>query len=147
MLMKRRNLSRFNIDGHGVIKHNVELESVNLNLHGICDAILETSNETVILEFKNSSNYKVTTGAKVQVAAYVMLYEEMTKKEISRGFVLCGTKAKSYEITIDSKLRQKVIDIRNKILHTIKACYIPSSSATENQCSQCEFLNFCGDRF
>lgn len=147
MLMRRRNLSRFNIHGCGVIKHNVELQSDKLNLHGICDAILETGNETCVLEFKNSANFKVTTGTKVQLAAYAMLYEERARKEISRGFVLYGTKAKTYEITINSELKAKVLEIRDRISDTIRQCYIPSSAASEKKCSQCEFMNFCADRF
>lgn len=147
MLMNRRNLSRFDIKSDGVIKNTVELYGEKLNLHGICDAVLETSSEVAILEFKNTSNNKVTAGTAVQLTAYAMLYEEQFHKPVRRGFVLYGTKAKSIEIVFNPELRQKTINIKNCILEIIKHAYIPDSSADEKKCGQCEFINFCADRF
>lgn len=147
LLMRRRNFSRFNINCEGMLKVDVELYSEHLNLHGICDAVIETAEEVAILEFKNSPNYKISMGTKVQIAAYAMLYEEQFNKSISKGFVLYGIKGKTFEINIDSELRQKTLNIRDSVFDIIEKCYIPDSSANESKCSQCEFFNFCADRF
>lgn len=147
MLMKRRNLSRFNINNIGFIKDNVELYSEKLNLHGICDAVIETAEASFVLEFKNSSYYKISLATSVQLAAYAMLYEENFNKHVEKGFVLYGTKAKILEIKIDQELKDRTLDIRDKILETIKRSYIPNSPADETKCSQCEFFNFCADRY
>lgn len=147
MLMKRRNLSRFNINKVGIIKNNIELYSEKLNLHGICDAVIECPERSFVLEFKNSSFCRLSTGTSVQLAAYAMLYEENFKNHVETGFVLYGTKAKTFEIKIDQKLREKTLGIRDKIIEITQYSNIPSSPADETQCGQCEFFNFCADRF
>jgi len=35
----------------------------------------------------------------------------------------------------------------NKIKNIVKNDMLPNSSANENRCGQCEYLNFCDDRF
>lgn len=148
-LLQRRNLSRFGIgtDQKWVIKSNVELYSEIYSLHGICDAVVSTSKGSFILEFKNYENVKLNLGAKIQLAAYSMLYEEKYKVDIKYGFILFGTKAKTIELQINNDLRKKVIQTRDNIISIIEKGTLPSSAATEKQCSQCEFFNFCADRY
>ena len=148
MLQKRRNLSRFGIQSnYSTIENNVVLYSENLKLHGVCDAILKTDSDVFILEFKSSENISLNFGAQIQIAAYSMIYEEQIKSTIKRGFILYGNKAKTFEVNIDFELRNKVIKIRDAILEDLNDCVMPYSSAGENKCCQCEFFNFCADRY
>lgn len=149
LLLKRRNLSRYGINGESNWKifNNVELYSESLCMHGICDSVVQSSEGTFILEFKNSESVSSNLGARIQLAAYSMLYEQKYDCEIKKGFIIYGAKAKTFEVSIDSTIRTKVINTRNCIIESTSKGHIPSSSASENKCSQCEFFNFCSDRF
>lgn len=147
MLSKRRNLSRFGISTIGKISFNVELYSDQLSLHGICDAILSADSELSIIEFKNSDYDKFTIGTAVQLCAYAMLCEEKYGEIIKQCFVLYGSKGKTRKVNIDASIRSKTLEIRDHIIKKLKKADIPPSSAEENKCGQCEFFNFCADRF
>ena len=54
---------------------------------------------------------------------------------------------KTYTILCDNEKREKVKKLIDTIITMIKDQKIPASSASEYQCSQCEFLNYCNDRF
>lgn len=148
MLNKRRNLSRYGIDSENwTILHNVELFSETKSLHGICDAIIKAPLENILLEFKNTENLFNNTGSKIQLCAYALCYEEMFQTNVNRGFILYGKKGKCYEIAFDNELREKTEKTRDAIIKTIIKGTLPDSSAESNKCSQCEFFNFCSDRF
>lgn len=148
MLSKRRNLSRFGIEGAFKISSNVRLRSEELKLHGICDAILHLeSNEIVPLEFKLQEVVKYSRGATVQLAAYAMLAEESLRADVRRGYILFGTKGKVLPVTIDCELKHSVKKISEQILADAEGYRLPDTCATEQQCAQCEYQNFCADRF
>lgn len=149
MLLKRRNLSRFGItpELEWTIHNNVELYSEHINLHGVSDAVVKTPNGDFLLEFKNSEHIKSNLGAKIQLAAYSMIYEEKYNTEIKYGFILYGTKAKTFVLQINNEIKDKVIEIRDHIFSFTDYGILPSTSATENKCSQCEFFNYCSDRY
>ena len=77
----------------------------------------------------------------------VIVYEQMTGKEINSGYILFGKKAKVSEVTIDERLKATVLNIVSEIHNTIESSLLPLSSSSENKCCQCEFFNFCADRF
>ena len=147
MLSKRRNLSRFGISTIGNVSFNVEVYSDNLSLHGICDAILFTESELCVIEFKNSEYEKFSLGTAVQLCAYSMLCEEKYGVEVKQCFVLYGNKGNTRRASIDASIRSKTLEVRDSIIHNLKKADIPPSSAEENKCGQCEFFNFCADRF
>lgn len=148
MLNKRRNLSRYGIDSEEwTITHNHELYGEQVSLHGICDAIISTPTEDVILEFKSTENLFNYAGSSVQLCAYALCYEEMSSRTIRRGFILYGKKGKCHEVNFNEILREKVIKTKDEILKMINTGTLPDSPAESNKCSQCEFFNFCSDRF
>lgn len=148
MLNKRRNLSRYGIKSDNwQVFQNVELSSERENLHGICDTVIRTPDEVIIVEFKNSEVLYNIAGAKLQACAYSLCYEETFRIEIKRGFILYGCKGKCYEITFDDALRSKTKTVRDDIIKIIQKGTMPDSSAEQSKCSQCEFFNFCSDRF
>ena len=149
ILQKRRNLSRYGIkmENDWEIHSNIELFSDKLHIHGICDAVVKCSSKTFILEFKNSESVSDNTGARIQLAAYSMVYEDIYGVELTEGFIIYGAKAKTFKVSIDQSIRKKVIDIRDEIFASMKSGILPVSSAAEKKCSQCEFFNFCADRY
>ena len=146
LLSKRRSFEKYKLKDSS-LRFNVELKSNKLGLHGICDAVLENDKQAIIFELKNKENISNNLGARIQLAAYSLVYEQMTGKEIKRGFILFGKKAKTFEVAIDKTLIENVFNILSEIHNIIEDTLFPLSSASEYKCCQCEFFNFCADRF
>ena len=125
---------------------DIKLYNDSLGLHGICDGAIFTENEVIPLEFK-LSEVSPPMGARLQLAAYAMLLEYQEKIKISRGFVLYGQKGHTLEVIVDIKLRAEVLTVANLIRKACKKAIVPHTAATESQCAQCEYQNFCADRF
>lgn len=150
MLNKRRNLSRYAVgeNGKATITHNIRMKSGKLKMHGICDGILHDGlDNDYILEFKSQAMKTINLGTAIQMTAYAMIHEEMTGKRIERGFLLSGERGKTLELIISESLRTKVTSIKEEILSIAESGLMPASPADERKCGQCEFLNFCGDRY
>jgi CRISPR-associated exonuclease Cas4 len=54
---------------------------------------------------------------------------------------------KFYKIDITKKHKIDFIEVLKSIEKIVKNDILPNSSANENQCIQCEYLNYCDDRF
>lgn len=149
MLYKRRNLTKFGIESQDYsLRHNVYLQSDTLFLHGVCDSILSTKDNDYIIEFKNVERKHINFAEKIQLTAYALVYEDMFNgSKISKGFILLGNRGKTFSIDIDQELRHKTLLIRDHIFENFEKGAIPKSSATEGKCCQCEYFNFCADRF
>ena len=147
MLAKRRNLSRFGLAGAFTLEADVALKSETLHLHGICDAVLTlASGQMVPLEFKMKENCNLFYGSDLQLTAYAMLLEELRGQPVPFGFLLFGSKGKTLRIEFSEEIREKVRVITQKILTDCEEALMPSTAASDKQCSQCEYLNFCNDR-
>ncbi len=148
-LMKRRSLSRFVGEEEYLLEQEVSLASRRLRLNGICDGYISSKDKKVIVPFeiKQSSRESPGRGEKIQLCAYALLLEEMFGVEIQFGFLFFGEKSKAFNIYISPELRSQVISIRNTIEKDLTAGTMPETDATEAKCAQCEFFNFCADRF
>lgn len=148
MLTKRRNLAHYKLDNEDFrFVPDIHLFSHDLGLHGICDgAIYTKSGEIYPLEFKLSEMSVPSIGAKTQLVAYAMLLEQKENKSISRSFLLTGKKGKTFEIRCDATARTHVLQSAEKIRRSCEQALMPITSATQAQCCQCEYTNFCADR-
>ena len=144
MLNKRRNLARYGLD-NGVISNQVELKSDKLGLHGICDAIINNQGSYYPIEFKLSEN-KPKTAHFIQLVAYAILIEDQQSCICDTGFILYGEKGKVERVKIN-EWRSKVIQCLTKVREDFSLPILPTTSATDAQCGQCEYLNYCADRF
>lgn len=144
MLTKRRNLSRFGL-ARGEVQLSQKLKSTQLQCHGICDSIILTDNEVAIIEFKLAGK-KPTKGQMLQAAAYGMVAEQQYNRPCKRIFVLIGERGKTYHYPLNKGLRSKVVQALREVQFNLTQPILPHSAATEHQCGQCEYLNFCGDR-
>lgn len=147
MLTKRRNLTHYGLPAEGFrFVADIKLYDEELGLHGICDGAVFTDDGAVFpLEFKLTEGAPAA-GAKLQLAAYAMLLEKRENVKISRGFVLMGKRGNTYEVPIDEKMRREVIRVADAIRASLETALLPNTSATEPQCCQCEYANFCADR-
>ncbi len=83
----------------------------------------------------------------LQLSAYALALEEKYCKSIKQGFLVLGKKRKVFEIRIDDQKREDVKKCLEHIKASLVAGLLPESCASERQCCQCEYLNFCADRF
>ena len=56
-----------------------------------------------------------------------------------------GLKSQRLTIKQDGNIKNEIA--LNRIKTIVKNDILPNSSANENQCIQCEYLNYCDDRF
>ena len=114
--------------------------------HGICDAVLELEDGTYIpLEIK-SGHASPHTGEIIQLCAYAVLLEQLHGGRIDIGFILYEDKSKHKEILFTDDVRRKLDLCVEAILRDATKALVPQTSASDAQCTQCEFMNFCADR-
>lgn len=148
MLQKRRKLTKFNLSGKGEFKSNIFLKSTLYGIHGIADGILIMENGEIIpLEFKAQQNFIASRGHILQLTGYAILLEEKFQRKVKQGFILYGQRGKTMHVEFTEERKNKVIEVTQKIISSFETGLLPDSPATSAQCGQCEFLNFCGDRF
>ena len=144
-LMKRRNLSRFQLE-RGAVHTRVHLNNAgNLPFHGIADSIIETEDSVYIVEMKINLNPK-HKGIRAQIAALAMLASRIFNKPSPHGFIVYGKKANVCIVDITDALKNQTLETAHTILNSLKMSIKPSSSASLAQCSHCEYLNYCNDR-
>lgn len=144
MLSKRRNLSRFGLQ-EGRIQFDIELKSAELGCHGICDGLVLTADEVVTLDFKLSGR-QPSRGQILQTAAYGMLAEIHYDIPCQWVFILIGKRGRTYRFSLSDKRRQEVVSTIDRIRGHFNTPILPHSSASDHQCGQCEYFNFCADR-
>lgn len=145
MLVRRRRLERFGLS-EATLKTNISLYSEKKSLHGICDALLINEEQVVPLEFKLSSSFQPRRGHILQLAAYGVLAEEQFGKPCVQMFILYGDKGKMHRVKLDEALRSNLTRTVDTMRENLRKPLLPASSATNAQCGQCEYLNFCADR-
>ncbi len=141
---RRRNLSRFQLKS-GKIHYSMNLRDSELGLHGIVDMAIETDFDIFPVEYKLSARSK-KRGDIFQLTAYSMLLAKQLSKSSPRGF-LVGSGKILHSIAITNELRNSVISVANQIQEMLFRGRKPDTSATVHQCCNCEYLNFCNDRF
>lgn len=145
-LLKRRDLTKLTSGRSYRLKTEVPLYSPDAPFHGICDAVLELEDGTYIpLEIK-SGNASPHTGEIIQLCAYAVLLEQLHGGRIDIGFILYETKSKHKEIFFTDDVRRKLDFCVEAIQRDAAKALVPQTSASDAQCTQCEFMNFCADR-
>lgn len=145
-LLKRRDLTKLTSGRSYRLKTEVPLYSPDAPFHGICDAVLELEDGTYIpLEIK-SGNASPHTGEIIQLCAYAVLLEQLHGGRIDIGFILYETQSKHKEILFTDAVRRKLDFCVEAIQRDAAKALVPQTSASDAQCTQCEFMNFCADR-
>ena len=144
-LFKRRTLARFNLE-NSTFKNNVNLFHNDFNFHGICDGLIISNKNIYPVEIKLHGT-KPTKAQKMQLIAYGILAEKIYEKDFNLGFITFEKNAKTIPIKVDEKQKKELINWVEKIIEMIKKEKLPYSDASEEKCTQCEFENYCNDRF
>ncbi len=82
----------------------------------------------------------------LQLCAYAVLLEQLHGGRIDIGFILYETKSKHKEILFTDAVRRKLDFCVEAIQRDAAKALVPQTSASDAQCTQCEFMNFCADR-
>lgn len=151
-LNKRRSFARYlsllqNETEYRVLT-NVHVRSERLGIHGICDAVIVFDDGSrYVVEFKKKLPNKGNIGALLQLTAYCMALEDEKNCLQKYAFIMYGERGKLHRHEITLEWRQKVENVKRSVDLILEEGLMPDSSATEIQCCQCEYLNFCADRF
>lgn len=144
-LFKRRTLARFHLED-AKLKTNVHLAHSSFDFYGVCDVLIVADDSVYPVEIKLHGN-KPTKSQKMQLVAYGMLAEAIHNKKFDMGFVLFEKNGKTVPIKVTDDDKKEVKKIVSEIIRMIEVGRLPYSSANDGKCTQCEFLNYCNDRF
>ena len=144
-LFKRRTLARFHLE-NAKLSTNVSLSHCDFEFYGVCDVLIVGEDNVYPVEIKLHGD-KPTKSQKMQLIAYGMLSEAIHGKKFDMGFVLFEKNGKTVPIKVTDSDKMEVKKIVTEIIQMIKLGRLPHSSADDTKCTQCEFLNYCNDRF
>lgn len=128
------------------IKFSQYLKSEKYRIHGIIDCLILKQDEIIPVEFKikfNSSN----KGSIIQLCAYSLIITEQYKQNINYGYIISEKYAKISNIIFSNEIQKQTLKKIDEVFQNLNSGLLPHSSATEAQCSQCEYINYCNDRF
>ncbi len=144
-LFKRRTLARFNLE-EALFKSNVSLSCDTCNFYGICDGLLLSSTHVYPVEIK-LHGAKPTHAQRMQLIAYGILAEKIYKKIFDLGFIVYEEKGKTIPLCVNEDDKQMLICKVEEIRQMVALGRLPYSNADNEKCTQCEFENYCNDRF
>jgi len=144
-MLKSRKFKKFHIEYEEILSDKY-FENEVLNICGKIDLAFLTKDEVIPYEFKHI-NSKPSYSHILQLVGYGILLEKEFQKEFKTAFIVYSNNMKFYKIDITKKHKIDFIEVLKSIEKIVKNDILPNSSANENQCIQCEYLNYCDDRF
>jgi CRISPR-associated exonuclease Cas4 len=145
-LSKNRKFKKLNIEYQEVILDKY-IENEDLNICGKVDLALINKSNIIPIEFKLSSNKKPNYSHILQLVGYGLLLEKKYQRDFKQAIISYSNNMKFFNITITQEIKKDFFIILKNIEEILKNQNLPNSSANEKQCLQCEYLNFCDDRF
>lgn len=122
------------------------VRSERLCLSGTVDLVIEGDAELVVVDFK-AGREAPWDNHRVQLVAYALMVEERFQKPCPRGYVLYRQRKHWVEVAIDDPLRQRTMELLQQLWETMEQRLLPDPTDVAARCRNCEFLNFCGDRW
>lgn len=144
-MIKSRKFKKFHID-YVEILNDKYLENEELNICGKVDLAFVCEDEIIPCEFKHIDK-KPSYSHILQLVGYGLLLQKEYEKEFERAFIIYGNNMKFHKVEITKKHIKDFFEVIKNIERILSDDILPNSSANENQCIQCEYLNFCDDRF
>lgn len=125
---------------------NLPVANDELGLSGIIDLLLETPDELIPVDYKNSA--KVGSHHKLQLLAYAWLlraHPRPSPKPIRRGFIYLIPQRKAEEIRFTAALERQLDQTLTIMRRIADEQYLPPPAKHIQQCVDCEFRRFCND--
>lgn len=146
-LSKNRKFKKLDIEYNEALLDKY-IENETLNICGIVDLALLCNDEVIPVEFKFIEAKKKPSYSHVlQLYGYGLLLSKEYNKEFKRAIIIYSNNMKLFKIEITQKIKDDFLKTLKAIEKVERNNILPNSSANELQCSQCEYLNYCDDRF
>ncbi len=144
-LFKRRTLARFGLE-NAEFENQVLLKDEKFDFYGISDGVIISDTHVYPVEVK-LHGFAPTFSQKMQLIAYGVLAKNVFEKECDLGFILFENNAKTVPVKITNEDEARLLKLIGEIVLCIQKGKLPHSNANEAKCTQCEFENYCNDRF
>lgn len=138
----RRTLTAYQLPA-GERHFDVHVFSPRLNLSGLIDEIVLTSDEAIVVDYKLAG--WMGDNHLIQLGAYSLLAEEAFNLPIHRGFIYLMKPRHFESVPIDEPLRNSVMETLENIQRIRLYEYMPPPVDQPNKCASCEFRRFCND--
>ena len=143
-LLKNRRFKKLNINYREIVTGKY-FSMQDPGIGGIVDLGFVCEDEVVPVEYKFIDG-KPSLSHKLQLAAYGKLMSEYYGLPARRGIIIYSNNIKFYQVVFSREIWNKLQKVIAGIQKIVDTEIFPDSSATEKQCSQCEYLNYCNDR-
>lgn len=143
VLERRRKLRAYGL-GAGERYFHVPLFAESLGLRGVLDLLIVAEGRYYLVEFKDTTQ-PLRQNAKLQVAAYALLVEEVYRVTVSGAFVYRIPLGRVDEVTVTPALRAHVRAALGEIRAMLSEERMPPPTPQRGRCVDCEFRRFCGD--
>lgn len=140
---RRRSLGLYGfVEGK---KHfDVRVESGRLGLRGKIDLVIETAEEWIPVDYKQTER-QVGAHIRQQIAAYGMLLEEAKGVRVRRGLLYSLLSQRVEEVLLTAQLRREVEETVAAMREMVERERMPGPPASSRPCVDCEFRRFCND--
>lgn len=145
-LSKNRKFKKFNIEYNEIILEKY-IENEKLGICGIVDLAFLSDDEVIPIEFKFIDSKKPSYAHILQLYGYGILLSGKYDKNFIKAFISYSNNMKIFKIEITPKIKDDFFKTLKKIEKIVENDILPNSDADENRCGQCEYLNYCDDRF
>src|SRR5690554_454627 len=143
VLEKRRTLKRYNLEG-GEKLFKQKFFSERLGLSGKLDMLVKTEKGMIPIEMKYTQR-KPGLNHKYQLAAYMLLLEDVYNSNIRSGIIHIIPDKSSYHYKNTDGLRDRVKEIIEEIRNMVVKERFPDKCQGWRRCKDCEYRNYCGD--
>lgn len=141
---KRRSLRSYDLTA-GRRSFNVQLYDQNLGLSGELDMLVETEDELIPVDFKQSK--RIGNHFKLQLMAYGRLLETSSvyNKEVKRGFLYLIPSRQAIAVKFNKPLRRQFDQAMQELQRITTQQLMPAATTQYGRCVDCEFRRFCND--
>jgi CRISPR-associated exonuclease Cas4 len=144
-LERRRKLREYGLE-RGERRFQVWLSSASLGLSGRLDLMITTARGVFPVDFKDTRE-RVHRNHHVQLCAYALLVEETFDVPVSTGFIYRVPRHDVAVVDITPELRVETRTALREIREMIRNERMPPPTPVRARCTDCEYLNYCGDVF
>jgi CRISPR-associated exonuclease Cas4 len=144
-LERRRKLREYGIE-RGKRRFHAWLTSGRLALSGRLDLLIETPEALYPVDFKDTLE-PVRYNHHVQLCAYALLVEDCLGGKVPTGFIYRVPRDDVVAVEMTAQLRADTVRCIDEIRVMIRGEHMPRPTAVRARCTDCEYLNYCGDVF
>ncbi|MFQ3537078.1 MAG: CRISPR-associated protein Cas4 [Aggregatilineales bacterium] len=130
----------------GIRHFDVDLVAPGLGLRGRLDELIvqgEPPHALVPIDYKFSK--QPGASAKIQLAAYAMMLEELTQLRVPFGYLYLIPLRQNVQVKFTQQLRNSVRAALVQMHHIAQTQHMPPPIEGTRQCMLCEFRRFCND--